>query len=82
MPILTIRIADKANTVKCDFIVFTPKFLLFKVVKKYIDKIEKSLISDEIQIRYILTWAWIFDSLCAFFTITFNVLSGGSVNGN
>jgi len=55
MPILTIRIADKANTVKCDFIVFTPKFLLFKVVKKYIDKIEKSLISDEIQIRYILT---------------------------
>ena len=55
IPILTIRIADKANTVKCDFIIFTPKFLLFKVVKKYVDKIEKSLIPDEIQIRYILT---------------------------
>ncbi len=55
IPILTIKIAVKANTVKCDFISFTPRFLLFKVVKNYVDKIEKSLLSDEFQIRYILT---------------------------
>jgi len=57
MPILTIKIADRANTVKCDFIIFRRKYVLFKVVKKFVDKIEKRLVFDEFEITYILTRA-------------------------
>ena len=38
IPILAIKIADRANTDKWVFINFTPKFTLFKVVKNFIDK--------------------------------------------
>jgi len=50
-------------------------------VKKFVDKKENTPY-DEFQIRYILTRARIFDSLCVLFSVTFNVLSGGFVDGN
>jgi hypothetical protein len=37
IPILAIIIADKINTDRWVFIIFTPKFNLFKVVKNIID---------------------------------------------